>query len=150
MLLVLVAIRVVPATVVVRPLRGRASFDSCWEDLVAPGEHLAVCGPLGCLSIVGGRDSRFDNSPLPYRTPRLVDHRRRPGRCHYGGSCCPDGSRNPADSLHRACNHLRGGSHLPSRCRGRTSGRSLCSLVGCLSELGPVVVRYPVLARCSF
>ena len=127
MLLVLVAIRVVPATVVVRPLRGRASFDSCWEDLVAPGEHLAVCGPLGCLSIVGGRDSRFDNSPLPYRNPR------NDGNCLYGGSCCRGdsrplsgnrhfggsplsvGSRN-RDSCHRrACILSHGSSHPPNR-----------------------------------
>ena len=70
MLLVPIVIRAAPANAVVQPLWGGASSDSCWEVPVAPGGHLAVYGPLGCLSIVGGHDNRSDNSHLPYRNPR--------------------------------------------------------------------------------
>ena len=82
MLRVPIAALVVPAAVVVRPLRGEAFFDSCRKDPVAPGGHLAICGLLGCLVIVGGRDSRSDDSHLPCRNPRNDSN------CHFGGSCC--------------------------------------------------------------
>ena len=130
MLRVLVAALVVLAAVMVRPLRGEVFFDSCMKDPVAPSGHLAVCGPLGCLVIVGGRDSRSDDSHLPYRNPR------NDGNCHYGDSCCcgdnrPLGGSHPSagsrnrDGCHgRACSLSCGSNRPPNRgchlyiCRG--------------------------------
>ena len=45
---------------------------------------LAVCGPLGCLSIVGGRNNRPGDSHLPYRNLR------------NDGSCCRGDNRPSA------------------------------------------------------
>ena len=74
-----------PADVVVQPLRGVAFSGSCWVDPVAPGVHLAACGPLGCPLIAVGwgcscRDNRYDNSHPPYQTSR------NDGNCRCGDS----------------------------------------------------------------
>ena len=138
---------VAPGGVVVRPLRGVAFSGSCWVGPVAPGVHLAVCGPLGCPSIFGGRDNRSDDSHVPYRNPR------NDGNCRYGGSCSRSDSVLPGehrrlggsplstdsrnrDGWHRrACSLRRGSNRPPNRgchlyiCRGDGVSRTLWELV---------------------
>ena len=123
MLLVPVVVRTAPTAVVVRSLHGGASYDSCWEDPVAPSGHLAVYGPLGCLSIVGGRHSRSAESHLPYRNPRNV------GNCHYGSSCCRGNSHPLGDSRRLGGNCHLGGNPLSAGSRNRDGCRHrACSL----------------------
>ena len=130
MLRVPVAALAVPAAVVVRPLRVEVFVDSCSQGPVAPGGHLAVCGPLGCLVIVCGRDSRSDDSHPPCR------NHHNGGNCHFSGSCYRGdsrplggnrrrggsplsvGSHNRDGWPHRACSRPRGSSPPPNRgCR---------------------------------
>mgnify|MGYP000627346403 CR=1 FL=1 len=72
-----VAALVIPAAVVVQPLQGEVFVDSCSKNTVAPGGHLAVYGPLGCLVIVGGLNSR---------SARNLHNC---GNCRFCGSCYP-------------------------------------------------------------
>ena len=127
MLRVPVAALAVPTGVVVRPLRGEVFVDSCSKDPVAPGGHLAVCGPLGCLVIVFGRNNHSKDSHPPYH------NHHNGGNCHFGGSCyrgdsrplggnrhlggspLSAGSRNRDGWHHRACSLRRGSSPPPNR-----------------------------------
>ena len=138
MLLVPVADLAVPAPVVVRSLQGEAFFDSCRGDPVAPGGHLAVCGPLRCPSIVGGHDHRSDDSHLPY-----CYNPRNDGNCRCDGDNRPLGdshrlssSRNRHGFHRRACSLRRGSNRPPNRgchlyiCCGGGVSQALWELVG--------------------
>ena len=104
MLLVLIVILAAPTDAVVQSLWGGASSDSCWVYPVALGVHLAVCGPLGCPSIVGGRDNRSDDSHPPYRNPR-----------NAGNCCCGDDNRPLGGSRNRDGCLRRGSNRPPNR-----------------------------------
>ena len=143
MLRVPVAALAVPAAVVVRPLQGEVFVDSCSKDPVALGGHLAVCGPLACLVIVGGLDSHSDVSHPP------CCNLHNDGNCHFGGSYyrgdsrplggnrrrvgspLSAGSHNRDGWHHRACSRCRGSSPLPNCgchlcfCRGDGVSRPL-------------------------
>ena len=132
MLLVLIVILAAPTDAVVQSLWGGASSDSCWVYPVALGVHLAVCGPLGCPSIVGSCDNRSDDSNLPYCIPR------NDGNCRCDGDNRPLGdshrlssSRNRHGFHRRACSLRRGSNRPPNRgchlyiCRGDGVSRDL-------------------------
>ena len=116
MLRVPIAALAVHAAVVFQPLRVEVFVDSCSQGPIDLGGHLAVCGSLGCLMIICGRDSGSDNSHPP-----CCNHHNG-GNCHFGGS-------------YRSDSHPLGGNR---RRVGRLSPSLV--LIATVGIIAPVVV----------